>query len=243
MKSMLKFFYEGRRTGLTPLTQAEYESRLAQTDEKKAERAFDKAWATRNFEIELYWKRATYFWAFIASAFVGYFGLINAEAYRRADRYQHVEVYFVICLGFVLSLAWLLTNIGSKQWQRHWEAHVDLLEDRFTGPLYKTVHPAVTFSVSKINEIVGVAFVFVWLALGVKYLFDQDLVHLPGRPNWFAVAATLGTFLLTLAMLGGHGRGRFGERTVIMHARSVRFLPGNELKQGTASSNDGGGAA
>jgi len=81
----------------------------------------------------MYWKRATYFWAFVASAFVGYFGLVNATSYRATDKYQHVEVYFVICLGFILSLAWVLTNVGSKQWQRHWETLVDLLEDQFTG--------------------------------------------------------------------------------------------------------------
>jgi len=87
----------------------------------------------------MYWKRASYFWAFIASAFVGYFALVSSSNYRLQDRFNHAEVFFVICIGFILSVAWLLTNIGSKSWQRHWEVRVDLLEDNFTGPLYKTV--------------------------------------------------------------------------------------------------------
>jgi hypothetical protein len=223
MKNLLRYVYRGRLEGLTPLTQEEYEDRLVRIDQQKAERAFDKAWETRNFEIELYWKRATYFWAFIASAFVGYFGLVNADAYRRPDPYQHAEVYFVICLGFLLSLAWLLTNIGSKQWQRHWEVHVDLLEDQFTGPLYKTVHPSMTYSVSKINEIVSVAVVSVWVLLALKYLSEQNLLHISGRINLFVFVATMGTFVLSSAMLFGHGRGRFSERSVVMHARSIGF--------------------
>src|SRR5262245_7326599 len=104
MKRFLRYFYQGRLDGLIQLTQEEYENRLVNIDEKKAERAFERAWVTRNFEIEMYWKRATYFWAFIASAFVGYFGLVNANTYRTDDAFQHAEVYFVICLGFLVSL-------------------------------------------------------------------------------------------------------------------------------------------
>jgi hypothetical protein len=223
VNNVFHYFFQGSRPGLTELTRSQYEDRLVNLPLEQAKAAFEKAWATRNFEIELYWKRATYFWAFIASAFVGYFGLINASGYRTEDRYAHAEVFAVSCLGFLLSLAWLLTNLGSKQWQRHWEIHVDLLEDRFTGPLYKTVNPSTTYSVSKINEIVSVAVVLVWILLAVKYLADQDLLHLYGRPNFFVGAAAMGTIALSFAMLFGRGRGRFSERHVTMHARSVRF--------------------
>jgi hypothetical protein len=200
----------------------EYAKRLT-ADPTKAEKAFEKAWATRNFEIELYWKRATYFWAFIASAFVGYFGLVNAASYRAGDRLSHAEVYVVICLGFLLSLAWHLTNRGSKQWQRHWEIHVDLLEDQFTGPLYKTVHPELTYSVSKINDIVSAAIAGAWLLLAAKFLLDQNLLHLRGDPNWLIVVATLGTLLFSSAMAFGYGRGRFGQRSVRMFSRAIEF--------------------
>src|SRR5688572_19281070 len=108
------FLFESRGSGPRILSKDEYDSLLC--DPKKAEKAFTNAWEIRNFEIELYWKRATYFWAFVASTFVGYFALVGAEKYSKPDRYQHVEVYFVICLGFIVSLAWLLTNRGSKQW-------------------------------------------------------------------------------------------------------------------------------
>ena len=152
---MLSYIISTKESGLTELSEKEYRERLIDICPIKAEKAFEKAWATRNFEIEMYWKRATYFWAFIASTFVGYFALVSSESYEKQSAFNHVEVYFLICIGFVLSLAWHFTNIGSKTWQRHWEVHVDLLEDAFTGPLYKTVYPNQTYSVSKINEIVS----------------------------------------------------------------------------------------
>jgi hypothetical protein len=40
--------------------------------------ALDAAIKTRNFEIELYWKRAAYFWTLIAVAFAGYFAIENS---------------------------------------------------------------------------------------------------------------------------------------------------------------------
>src|SRR5947209_2658430 len=206
---LTRWLYNSRQADLRRLTQTEYITDLL-TDEKKAKAAFKKAWDIRNFEIEMYWKRATYFWTFIASTFVGYFALTGSPNYQRYDRFNHAEVYFVICIGLILSFAWLLTNRGSKTWQRHWEVHVDLLEDRFTGPLYKTVHPTKTFSVSKINEIVSAGIAGVWVLLGAKFLFDQDLLNLhEGRPNWFIIVATIGTTLAVWVMLFGHGRGRF----------------------------------
>ncbi|EOV6197577.1 hypothetical protein J8995_02000 [Klebsiella quasipneumoniae subsp. quasipneumoniae] len=224
--SFIKYIYKKKSSELLELTEEEYYDTLVNICPAKAERAFEKAWATRNFEIEMYWKRATYFWAFIASIFVGYFALVSSENYVKYDRFNHVEVYFLICIGFILSVAWHLTNMGSKSWQRHWEVHVDLLEDAFTGPLYKTVHPQMTYSVSKINEIVSFVFVFIWPLLGIKYLFDQNLIRSLEETkslNWFVLISTLMSFLVVFSMIFGYGRGRFGTRSIKMYRRSVSY--------------------
>lgn len=136
-----------------------------QNDQKEADtragRALAYALDIRKFEIELYWKRATYFWAFIAAAFAGY-----ALTYK-AEHEPWLSILFS-ALGLVFSFAWYLVNRGSKFWQSNWERHVDLLEDMTLGPLYKVV--AVTednsagslltspgqFSVSKVNQILSV---------------------------------------------------------------------------------------
>lgn len=228
---MIEYIWSNKESGLTPVSGEEYRNSLIDLPHDVAKRAFEKAWETRNFEIEMYWRRATYFWAFIASTFVGYLALVGSENYSKPDVNSHVEVYMLICIGFVLSCAWLLTNIGSKSWQRHWEVHVDLLENRFTGPLYKTVYPTETFSVSKINEIVSAVFAGVWLLLGIKYLVNQDLLNfnfIPSNMNWFVFLFTTLALLAVLAMVKGHGRGRFGKRPVHMHRRSVIYESGEK---------------
>src|SRR6266705_6862631 len=97
----------------------------------RAGRALTAALDTRKFEIDLYWKRATYFWAFIGAAFAGFFAIQSMGGLFEAR-------YLLCCLGLVFSAAWYFVNLGSKCWQRNWELHVDLLEDEIMGPLYKT---------------------------------------------------------------------------------------------------------
>jgi len=219
-----RLFFGREKSDLRPLSREEYYRELSGDDEDRARRAFDRAWETRNFEIGLYWKRAAYFWAFIASAFVGYFALVRAGNSSSNGGGESPEAYLLVCIGFTLSVAWLLTNRGSKAWQRHWEAHIDLLEDRFTGPLYKTVHVTKTFSVSKINEVVSGFFCLVWLMLGAKYLVDQDLLNFcSGKIDWVVLLSTVWAVLAVLAMFRGHGRGRFGRRGVLMYRRAADY--------------------
>lgn len=146
--------------------------------EKKGTEAYKVALDTRKFEIELYWKRATYFWTFIAAAFAAY-GLIEKIG-SAPDR--HFLQFLTSCLGFMLSLAWLLANRGSKQWQENWEHHVDHLEDSVTGPLFKvTLFRAPPsgwrekfdyffmgpgrYSVSKINQLISSYIMLIWIVL------------------------------------------------------------------------------
>lgn len=63
--------------------------------------ALKEAREVRKFEIDLYWKRATYFWVFIAAAFGGYSAL--------GDK-QQTLAFLTACLGFIFSLAWYFVN-------------------------------------------------------------------------------------------------------------------------------------
>ena len=166
--------------------------------------AYDKAWAAKNFEIENYWKRATYFWAFQVASFAGYFSVYNSKIYS-----NNTEIlYCVICIGFVTALAWLLINRGSKDWQKNWENHVDLLEDYITGPLYKTVFIETTFSVSKINEIVSFFINGIWIILAIKYLMENITFH-PCYNNGFnftVLSCTILVIAVSIVMIFGYGR-------------------------------------
>ena len=127
------------------------------------------AWSAKNFEIDNYWRRATYFWAFQVASFAGYFAVFSSSFYE-----ENTEVlYCVVCIGFVTAFAGALSNNGSKSWQRNWENHVDMLEDKVTGPLYKTVSVQDTYSVSKINEIVSRFITTIWFILAIKYFSES----------------------------------------------------------------------
>jgi hypothetical protein len=138
-------------------------------------KALEHALDIRKFEIELYWKRATYFWTLIAVAFAGYFVILGSQ-YMDEKKFM---AFVVACIGFLFTFAWFQVNRGSKRWQENWENHVDMLEDSVTGPLYKTVlsrppgdgpferlvtGPA-EISVSKTNQIVNLFTLFIWLVL------------------------------------------------------------------------------
>ena len=223
--SWLKYIWNNEDTAAVPLTREQYQEDLEFTDDKYTARiVLEKAWAIRNFEIEMYWKRANYFWAFIASSFVGYFALINSESYCVPDGLNHVEVYFMICIGFALSVAWVFVNRGSKTWQRHWEAHIDLLEDRLTGPLYKTVYSTKTYSVSKINEIISIMFALIWILLAIKYFIEQDVFNYgDGVINWLIIIASIIVVLAVISMVRGYGRGRFRNREFRMYRRKITY--------------------
>jgi len=51
------------------ISESEY---LASFPADKREKALDHAMDIRKFEIDLYWKRATYFWTFIGASLAGY---------------------------------------------------------------------------------------------------------------------------------------------------------------------------
>lgn len=102
-------------------------------DKSKKEKVFERAHDIRKFEIELYWKRTTYFWAFIAVSFSGYFAILTS----RNIHFQEQYLFLIESIGFIFSLGWFFVNKGSKHWQLNWEKLIDSLEDDITGPLMK----------------------------------------------------------------------------------------------------------
>ncbi|SMG60682.1 RipA family octameric membrane protein [Cedecea sp. NFIX57] len=142
---------------------------------KQLKEAFEKASDIRKFEIELYWKRTSYFWTLISVAFAGYFAVIGSLK----EPYQFLCSWIIASIGFVFTISWLFANRGSKHWLENWENHIDLLEDKITGPLYKTVFVRSGYddffekhitgpkalSVSKINQWVAVFVSITWFLM------------------------------------------------------------------------------
>ena len=190
----------GRLTRRRPAVASEKEA------DTRAGRALALALDIRKFEIELYWKRATYFWGFIAAAFAGY-----ALTYKSAADHEPWLGLLFSSLGLVFSWAWFLVNRGSKFWQQNWERHVDLLEGMTLGPLYKTmaVDPnsrnpltaAGRFSVTKINQMLSAFVTLIWVVLCVKSLWPLSLAL---EPDYFRISICVVTaFCLFFLWLWG----------------------------------------
>lgn len=163
----------------------------------KAEKALNLALDIRKFEIELYWKRATYFWTFIGAALAGY-----ALVYKTSGGDNSWLRLIFSSLGLLFSVAWYLVNRGSKFWQDNWERHVDLLEDQVVGPLYKTIAQGVgnnnpltasgQYSVSKINQILSVFVSLFWMLLIFKSLWP---ISYSLEPDYFKIGVLVVTVL------------------------------------------------
>lgn len=104
----------------------------------------------RKFEIELFWKRGTYYWAFILGAFTAHFALLGMLFDKDSCREFSLEKFFNLSgmslfslaitalFCFIFSFSWCLVNKGSKFWQENWEEHIYHLENDAVGRLYKT---------------------------------------------------------------------------------------------------------
>ena len=112
--------------------------------------AYKRAHEIRKFEIELFWKRGTYYWAFILAAFTAHFALLSSLFDVERYPFSLCNVYSLPRLSllalmitslfcYFFSLCWVLMNKGSKFWQENWEKQIYALETEFSGKLYGTM--------------------------------------------------------------------------------------------------------
>jgi hypothetical protein len=211
------------------ITQKTYDE-LFKKDPEILKEALKQAYEIRKFEIELYWKRATYFWTFIGAAFVGYAAFFNTATLSSPPSPNPEREFILIliaCIGLVFSVAWHCVNKGSKFWQENWENHVELLEDAVFGPLYKTLteRPSRTawfpdliidffvapkpFSVSKINQLVSTFIALIWVlilfsAVGNKCFSGCIVDWKKAIPVALALATCVGFWLAGMSYKGKH---------------------------------------
>ena len=188
------------------LSADEYEEKFKGKEEKALAQALD----IRKFEIELYWKRAAYFWTFIGATFAGFIAVEASGASNKEDL-----AIILANLGFVFSFAWFCANKGSKFWQENWEKHVDVLGDGVMGPLYKVVlsrnasssvfERVVDFttgpskvSVSKINQLISLYVSVLWVCL---YFYSLPEFSMDKEVNWFYVLVSIMSLLVSGSFL------------------------------------------
>ena len=192
------------------------EARYLDSEEKydstlKLAKAYDVALDTRKFEVDLYWKRAAYFWA-ITAVVLGAIGLVISSSMKdqRLFSFSTALLLEVLsCIGFIVARAWSAVNRGGKFWQENWELQVELLEDAVLLPLYKSVlakHTdkkglTILFSASRVNEYLSLFFSQIFgataiLSFGIVIikLIDPGLGLVLGNAVWIALA--IGTVVL-----------------------------------------------
>lgn len=137
--------------------------KLSETERMRS-RALKESQDIRKFEIDLYWKRTGFFWAFITVVYTALFAVLCKYVDCPIKFSFFVPVISALSgMGFFFSVAWHMVNKGSKFWQKNWENHVSLLEKSEIGPLYDVfLNPKTTgsrwkpteefdFSVTKVN--------------------------------------------------------------------------------------------
>jgi hypothetical protein len=190
----------------TPISNSEYKAKFIGDAESPKDtlhaRALERALDIRKFEIDLYWKRATYFWTFISATLAGFVIVQASSSSNKGD----LSV-LLSNLGIAFSFAWLCVNRGSKLWQENWENHVDMLEDEIHGPLYKIVlsrprpkgirdwimhlltGPS-PISVSKVNQLIGLYITLLWIGL---LLYSLPPFTKSQPINWYYIGLTFMT--------------------------------------------------
>ena len=157
------------------------------TGAKKA--ALDRAHELRKFEIENYWKRATYFWSFQVIAFA-----VLGFSFKDGKPPEHFAIIQIpAALGAISGLVAFLSAKGSKFWQENWEAHVDLLEREIEGRLTQAIWSdgKRSNSVSRLNHEFMRLLTLGWLALMTVASFPEIQNEFMLVPSWVGMVTLL----------------------------------------------------
>jgi hypothetical protein len=172
------------------------------SDDEKLNKRFDVVLACRNAEIELFWKRSSYYWVFVAAALVAYGGL---------GRDNRTFRLLISSFGLMSSLAWLLGNIGSKWWQENWEQKLkeispevvgaDIFTPRSPESMSKDTWstPIIRYSVTRLATLLSEFVVILWIAIFLKEIFGLLGIEIANSYVHRLVAVFV--FVITVAFL------------------------------------------
>lgn len=142
------------------------------TDNNVFRDALKIALETRTLEINLYWKRSTYFVAFISVVFIGFYNVDGKEQLLKT---------LLAGLGFLLSVLWYAANRASKFWQENWEAHIKELSIKLGIPIFGIIKKPehawremlsnYPYSVSKINQMISILISIAWIFILIPEVY------------------------------------------------------------------------
>ena len=204
-----------------------YLQALGVTDREKLVNIRKLAHDIRQFEIELYWKRATYFWAFQLVAFAA-LGLLFKDGEMKSVQLLTIPA----SIGVVTAFAGILTARGSKFWQENWEAHVDLLEEETGERLTQVVmcRKAPQHSVSRVNESLLCLLALGWLVVLLLSAIPQAMSIFRFIPQPYKGAGIFLVVVLACIWLRSSNRTHFSGR--MFHWAGTSWTPYSEKDKG-----------
>lgn len=176
------------------------------SDEKRNRKRFEVALITRQFEIDMFWKRSLFFWGFIGSSFV---------AVAAVEGKSQILSILVSGFGMVCSLGWTLVNRGSKYWQEQWESKIEAVEDAVTGPFFKERMAPQNkgawlsgrrYSVSKLAIAISDYVFLVWVAIFLRQAWLAIGVTSTGGFRLFVLLVICLVPVFYLGLIAGFGR-------------------------------------
>lgn len=151
----------------------QYFEAMGTKDMAKLKHALASAHDIRKFEIELYWKRATYFWLLQAAIFTALGFMWQGQNTPKSG----LIPLGLTSIGLLTAVASWFASEGSKFWQENWERHIDVLEDNQGVRLHKTAwvgRDGIRWSVSGTNGWLNIFFAVFWLGLFLSVLIDAN---------------------------------------------------------------------
>jgi len=171
--------------------------------EKLLERAYD----IRKFEIELNWKRGTYFWGFLIASFTAYFIVSDISKFEQTS----IIKLIVICIGYIFSLSWYYVNRGSLYWQYNYERIIEAIEESLKINFYKSnlvnttprsdIFSAHPFALGRINIMVSLFVCLIWVVLLFLYFFyPENALHFNRPLDFGKVSIILITIIFSVTI-------------------------------------------
>lgn len=131
--------------------------------------AYKQTLDTRKFEIELYWKRATFMWPVNGALLVllGVFAKLFYDASLDKRTEYLLATSVISLLGYLVSIISSGMSQSGKYWQENWEYHLDMLEPFFCGHLFKThiSRRPKPYSISRLQDTVNLILLLLWIVI------------------------------------------------------------------------------
>lgn len=160
------------------------------SQEELIQKAYDIALQIRNFEIELFWKRAQFFWIFLSALFIGYFYAFTTKndiigSSGGFSSYRPYLLHSITVIGILFSYIWMQAIKASAFWQENWENHIYHLEKNITGDLFKTIcYTGKREFLSIKNLVTAISHIF--LAIWIILFFITSIITSTANDNFYS---------------------------------------------------------